>query len=97
MIVLRIAIHGLHREFQRSNFSLENAEREGRFRTSITVENITALRKMLDGCRRITYQQIEDISGPIHSILYGYLHMKKICCLSELHKLIEEQKTQILT
>ncbi|CAH2000755.1 unnamed protein product [Acanthoscelides obtectus] len=36
-----------YREFQRGNFTLEDAEREGRPRTSVTEENITAVRTML--------------------------------------------------
>ncbi|CAH1955921.1 unnamed protein product [Acanthoscelides obtectus] len=51
-----------YREFQKSNFTLEDAEREGRARTSVTEENIPAVRKMLDEDWRGTYQQIEEPS-----------------------------------
>ncbi|KAF2884802.1 hypothetical protein ILUMI_21373 [Ignelater luminosus] len=44
----RTTIFRWFREFQRGNFTLEDAEREGKPRTSVTEENITAVRKMLD-------------------------------------------------
>ncbi|KAF2888948.1 hypothetical protein ILUMI_17225 [Ignelater luminosus] len=36
-----------HREFQRGNFTLEDAEREGKLQTSVAEGNITAVKKML--------------------------------------------------
>ena len=81
----RTTIFRWYREFQRGNFTLEDATREGMPRTSVAEENITAVRKMLDEDRRVTYQQIEEtlhLHAPaIHSILRDHLQVKKLCCL----------------
>jgi hypothetical protein len=45
-----------YREFQRGNFSLEDASRWGRPASSVT-ENIAAVRKMLMSDRHVTYWQ----------------------------------------
>lgn len=97
----RTTIFRWYREFQRGNFTLEDSERPGRPRTSVTEENVTAVRKMLDENRRVTYQQIEDTLGlnapAIRSILQDHLHVKKLCSLWVPHQLTEEQMTRRVT
>ncbi|CAH1984861.1 unnamed protein product [Acanthoscelides obtectus] len=94
----RTTIFRLYREFQRHNFTLEVAETEGRPQTSVTEENITAVRKMLDEGRRMTNQQIEEIlhlyAPAIHSILHDHLHVRKLCSLWVPHSLTKKQKTR---
>ncbi|GLG99328.1 Mariner Mos1 transposase [Gryllus bimaculatus] len=86
------------RDFQRGNFSLEDAQRAGRPRTSVMKKNIAAVRKMLDEDRRVTYKRIENtlyLNAPaIHSILHDHLQVKKLCCLWVPHTLTEEQMTR---
>lgn len=93
----RTTIFRWYREFERGNFNLEDAEREGRPRTSVTEENISAVRKMLDEDRRVTYRQIEEtlhLHAPaVQSILKDHLKVKKVCCLWVPHNLTEEQMT----
>lgn len=94
----RTTIFRRYREFKRGNFSLEDAERTGRPPTSVTEENITAVRKMLDKDRRVTYHQIEETLGlnapAIRTILKEHLHVKKLCCLWVPHSLTEDQMTR---
>ncbi|GLH05037.1 Mariner Mos1 transposase [Gryllus bimaculatus] len=97
----RTKIFRRYREFRRRNFSLEDAERAGRPRTSATEENIAAVRKMLDEDRRVTYEQIEDTldlnAQAIRSILHDHLQAKKLCCLWVPHTPTEEQMTRRVT
>jgi hypothetical protein len=83
-----------YQEFQRQNFSLEDAPKSGCPASSVT-ENIAAIRKMLQSDRHVTYRQIEvrlDIpASAIHSILHDHLQVRKVCSLWVPHAFNDEQ------
>lgn len=54
----RTTIFRWYRKFQRGNFSLEDAEKAGRSRMSVTEETVSAVKKMLYENRYIAYHQI---------------------------------------
>lgn len=66
-------------------FLFTDAERAERPWTPITEENATTTRKLADGDRCLSYQQIEYIlclnTPTIRSIQHDYLLMKKLCWL----------------
>ncbi|CAF4076146.1 unnamed protein product [Rotaria sp. Silwood2] len=84
------------REFQRDNFSVQDAPRSGRPSTSVNEQTIDAVRKRIEDDPHSTYQQIENILGisstAINSIIHDYLNLRKVCARWVPHKLIDDQK-----
>ncbi|CAF1130283.1 unnamed protein product [Rotaria sordida] len=68
------------REFQRDNFSVQDAPRSGRPSTSVNEQTIDAVRKIIEDDPHSTYQQIENILGisstANNSIIHDYLNLK---------------------
>ncbi|CAF4878568.1 unnamed protein product, partial [Rotaria sp. Silwood2] len=69
------------REFQRDNFSVQDAPRSGRPSTSVNEQTIDATGKIIQDDPHSTYQQIENIlstkSTAINSIIHDYLNLRK--------------------
>lgn len=91
----RTTIFRWYREFGRGNFELEDAPRSGRPASSVSQENIVAVRKLLEADRGVTYRQIEESLGlnapTVHSILHNHLQVRKLCTLWVPHSLTEGQ------
>lgn len=91
----RTTIFRWYREFGRGNFELEDAPRSGRPASSVSQENIVAVRKLLEADRGVTYRQIEESLGlnapTVHSILHNHLQVWKLCTLWVPHSLTEGQ------
>jgi histone-lysine N-methyltransferase SETMAR len=83
-------------EFQRNNFSVEDAARPGRPRTSVNEQTIDAVRTIIENDPHSTYKQIEDILGihspAIYSIIHDYLKLRKVCARWVPHQLTNDQK-----
>ncbi|CAF4222144.1 unnamed protein product [Rotaria sp. Silwood2] len=84
------------REFQRDNFSVQDAPHSGRPSTSVNEQTIDAVRKIIEDDSHSTYQQIQNILGisftAINSIIHDYLNLRKVCALWVPHKLTDDQK-----
>ncbi|CAF1459969.1 unnamed protein product [Didymodactylos carnosus] len=72
-----------YHEFDRSNFSVEDAARSGRPRTAINEETIDAVRSIIEDDPHSTYEQIEHTLGigssAVNSIIHEYVKLHKIC------------------
>ncbi|CAF1553891.1 unnamed protein product [Rotaria sordida] len=84
------------REFQRNNFSVEDAPRPGRPQTSVNEQTIEAVRSLIDNNPHSTYQQIEDILGisatAVNSIIHDYLKLRRVCARWVPHQLTDDKK-----
>ena len=84
------------RQFQPNKFSVQVAPRSGRPSTSLTQQTIDVVRKIIEDNSHSTYQQIEAILGisskAIDSIIYDYLHLRKVCARWVPHILAVDQK-----
>jgi histone-lysine N-methyltransferase SETMAR len=92
----RTTIFRWYREFQRGNFSLEEAPMSGCPASSVTEEHIAAVRKMLESNRHVTYRQKQEClylpASALHIILHDHLQMRKVCFLWLPHALTDKQK-----
>ena len=79
----RTSVYRWYGELNRGRSSLQDEFREGRPKSVVVPEAIKAVRQLLLQDRHVTYREIETtlgISGTsIHSILYEFLTVKKIC------------------
>ena len=70
-------------EFHRGRKSLQDEPRSGRPSNSIVARNIEAVERIVMEDRRMTIQQIADISGisfgSVESIVHDHLGMNKVC------------------
>ncbi|CAF3062740.1 unnamed protein product, partial [Rotaria sp. Silwood2] len=69
------------REFQRDNFSVQDAPRSGHPSTSVNEQTIDAVRKIIEDDPHSTYHQIENMLGisstAINPIIHDYLNLRK--------------------
>lgn len=88
-------------QFKRGIFSLNDDERNGRPATSVTEENVLAVKKIIKEDPKVTYKQIEEvvkISSPaINEILHNRLGVRKLCSRWVPHSLTAEQKEARVT
>lgn len=89
-------IYNWYAEFGRGRTWLTDDFREGRPATSITQENIDAVRVLIEQDRHVTYSEIEASLGitatAINSILHQHLNVRKLCCRWIPHQLTEAEK-----
>ncbi|CAF1613832.1 unnamed protein product, partial [Didymodactylos carnosus] len=85
-----------YHEFDRSNFSVEDAARSGRPRTAINEETIDAVRSIIEDDPHSAYEQIEHTLGigssAVNSIIHEYLKLHKMCTRWVPHQLTNDQK-----
>jgi [histone H3]-lysine36 N-dimethyltransferase SETMAR len=86
-------------EFQRNNFSMEDAPHSGCPRTAVNEQTIDPVRTIIDNDPHSTYKQIEDILGisaiAINSIIHDYLKLRKVCARWVPHQLTDAQRREI--
>jgi transposase len=91
----RTTVFRWYPEFQRGNFSLEDDSRSGSPASSVTEENVAAVRKMLESDKHVTHCQIEEWlaipTSAIYTILHDHLQVRKVCSLWVPHALTERQ------
>lgn len=84
-----------YNEFKRGKNSFEDDPRSGRPSTSVTDENIDAVRELVKDNRRITYKEIEATLGigssAVRTILHERLALRKVCSRWVPHRLTPEQ------
>ena len=80
----RATVYNWFVEFNRGRDQLEDESHASRPRTTVTPENIEAVRDLVNVDPHITYQEIEDIlqigSAATNSILHNYLHLRNVIC-----------------
>ncbi|CAF3518065.1 unnamed protein product, partial [Rotaria sp. Silwood2] len=88
------------REFQRDNFSVQDAPRSGHPSTSVNEQTIDAVRKIIEDDPHSTYHQIENMLGisstAINPIIHDYLNLRKVCARWVPHKLTDDQKQLLI-
>ncbi len=91
----RAVLNWFH-EFQRNNFSVEDAAHPGRPRTSVNEQTIDAVRAIIEDDPHSTYEQIDYVLGirspEINSIIHDYLKLHKVCTRWVPHQLTDDQK-----
>ena len=84
------------RQFQRSQFSVQDAPRSDCPSTSVTEQTIDAVRRIIEDDPHSTYQQIEAILGisstAVNSRMHDYLNLRKVCGGWVPLTLIDDQK-----
>ncbi|TND00015.1 MAG: mariner transposase [Bacteroidetes bacterium] len=84
-----------YNEFKRGRKSCEDDPRSGRPSTSVTDENIDAVRELVKDNRRITYKEIKATLGisssAVRTILHERLGFRKVCSRWVPHRLTPEQ------
>ncbi|CAF3374291.1 unnamed protein product [Rotaria sp. Silwood2] len=83
-------------EFQRGEYTIEDAARPGRLRTAVNEETIDAVRAIIENDPHSAYEQIEYIlsigSPAVNSIIHDYLKLRKVCARWAPHQITEGQK-----
>ncbi|CAF3191232.1 unnamed protein product, partial [Rotaria sp. Silwood2] len=83
-------------EFQRGEYTIEDAARPGRPRTAVNEETIDAVRAIIENDPHSAYEQIEYIlsigSPAVNSIIHDYLKLRKVCARWAPHQITEDQK-----
>ena len=84
------------RRFQNNDESLEDCERSGRPTTSSGLENIEAVRDIVDLNPRVSYKAISEAlsigNSTVQTILHEHLNMRKMSCRFVPHQLTNVQK-----
>lgn len=92
----RASVYRWFSEFQLGRCSLSQASGAGRPKSAITQENITAVQKLIEDDRHVTYQEIQQALGigrsQIQKILHDELWVRKLVSRWVPHNLTEEQK-----
>ena len=88
-------------ELNRGRSLLQDEFRKGRPKSVVVAETTNALHQLIFQDRHVTYREIEltlviSVTS-IHSILHGYLTIKKICSRWIPHNLLVAQKRLGLT
>ena len=96
--VSRATVYNWYAKFNRGRGHFKDEFRAGRPRSTVTLENIEAVRQLItvDPHITYTYQQIQDNlqigSAATESILHDYLGLRKMTCRRVPHFLTEAQK-----
>ncbi|CAF0977466.1 unnamed protein product [Didymodactylos carnosus] len=89
-------VRNWYHEFDRNNFSVEDAARSGRPRTAINEETIDAVKSIIEDDPHSTYEEMEHTLGigssAVNSIIHEYLKLHKICTRWVPHQLTDGQK-----
>jgi histone-lysine N-methyltransferase SETMAR len=94
--VSRTTVYNWYAEFNYGRDHFKDEPHAGRPRSVVTLENIEAVRQLVNIAPHITYQEIEDTlqigSAATQSILHDYLGLKKVTCRWVPHFLTEAQR-----
>ena len=86
--------------FKAGKFSVEDATRPGRLKTSVTKANIAAVKIVVEQDARLSVKDMASCTGisegSVQTILKKHLDLRKVCARYVPHLLTEEQKTQRL-
>ena len=86
--------------FKAGKFSVEDDTRPGRSKTSVTKDNIAAVKIVVEQDARLSVRDIASCTGvsegSVQTILKKRLDLRKVCARWVPHLLTEEQKTQRL-
>lgn len=89
-------IYRWYSEFRRGRASLSTVLSSGRPKTAVTPENVTAVQKIIQDDRHVTYEQIRAFIGigmtAIQNILHNELGVRKLISRWVPHNLSKEQK-----
>lgn len=89
-------VYSWYNEFKFDRVALSDDLREGRPVSTVTDENIAAVRTMIEEDNRVTYRIIRSNLGigmtAINKILHDYLGVRKVCCRWIPHNLTDALK-----
>ncbi|XP_047523584.1 uncharacterized protein LOC125062015 [Pieris napi] len=92
----RATIYSWFNEFKRGHSNLNDDPHEGRSLTATTEDIISAVRRVIQEDKRVTYQQIRASLGigmnQVQKILHEQLGVRKLCTRRIPHTLTDDQK-----